>query len=815
MLTVSLCPALAEYTDSDTILAVQQALADLGIYKGNISGIKGNATEAAIRTYQQRNGLKANGQIDDDLLDLLGLLSDESYDETPDEVTTQENYFGNYLEDPTNFGDMRRLFSAAERAVANNGVDPKFAVEEMYRLAAGQNAEDFFLYICENIAAENSEEYQRVARYMDEHSQIYGVPHELSEEAGNKRLGCTVYETIQVSDALKAVLADDSAQYCFEPVYWGESDFRNCYGKSFQQFKPEKARPGYICAVIKDSSQRGANTSWKDGNPRTMFSELKGFLDNAEIPGVMTGNPQLASAFLLIEVKYVLRGTYGSDIKGYNCKVTMELIDAVNHKTVTTLEHTEVLPDTIYSWHDGVAEAELPYWNDLDYRQRDTFLTAVGKMVSSQQSLAASTRKINAINAKIVLDGILLQQAEKQTGAWQKAILEAGAQGVTLKRNTLTFRLKGYQPDLKSLGEYAKAGDKQAWLAAALESAQAYNLEIRMQLENGRPSNQGLNNLQSKVNQAASDAQRAFANADMAKALRDYLFPKPQESNLKNVVELLEPTDQFAQWLFKNDQIIPEVPASAVAALYYAQRNQEINWSGGPHRLVMTCTGVSPAELLQDSAKAVLDDLAFKTGDQRESDLDRLLALRAADNGVAASKKTNNRFTITVDLDDIAAGRFPSEYMDWLATFDWSGTRDSLDALVYKLPFDAAIPMPKHGLFSGGQKGTTVNFIIDADSQKTYIVMKEAYTGKLAAAAFCDPGRQVTVRVPSGDYVIVWGSGPYWYGEPLLFANMGSYNKSEIVSIAGSQYYHTYTLVATDVGDVNMYGAKPEDLLGK
>ena len=35
MLTVSLCPALAEYTDSDTILAVQQALADFlsaGIY---------------------------------------------------------------------------------------------------------------------------------------------------------------------------------------------------------------------------------------------------------------------------------------------------------------------------------------------------------------------------------------------------------------------------------------------------------------------------------------------------------------------------------------------------------------------------------------------------------------------------------------------------------------------------------------------------------------------------------------------------------------------------------------------------------------
>ena len=33
----------------------------------------------------------------------------------------------------------------------------------MYRLAAGQNAEDYFLYICENIAAEIDEDrYQRL-----------------------------------------------------------------------------------------------------------------------------------------------------------------------------------------------------------------------------------------------------------------------------------------------------------------------------------------------------------------------------------------------------------------------------------------------------------------------------------------------------------------------------------------------------------------------------------------------------------------------------------------------------------------------------
>ena len=58
LILCSVCVAFGEYTDAETILAVQTALHDAGIYKGNLSGIKGNATESAIRTYQQKNGLK-------------------------------------------------------------------------------------------------------------------------------------------------------------------------------------------------------------------------------------------------------------------------------------------------------------------------------------------------------------------------------------------------------------------------------------------------------------------------------------------------------------------------------------------------------------------------------------------------------------------------------------------------------------------------------------------------------------------------------------------------------------------------------------
>ena len=127
------------------------------------------------------------------------------------------------------------------------------------------------------------------------------------------------------------------------------------------------------------------------------------------------------------------------------------------------------------------------------------------------------------------------------------------------------------------------------------------------------------------------------------------------------------------------------------------------------------------------------------------------------------------------------------------------------------LPDIAAIPMPKRGLLSGANKGTTINFRIDAGSGDTYIIMKNVNSGEVAVSCFCDPGKQVTVHVPSGEYEIVWGSGPYWYGEPLLFSRLGHYSKSETVTIEGAQYYHTFTLVASQDGDVGIYDADPSD----
>ena len=52
---------------------VQRHLAETGYYDGEIDGIVGDGTRSAIRRYQRANGLPADGHIDGQLLQSMGL----------------------------------------------------------------------------------------------------------------------------------------------------------------------------------------------------------------------------------------------------------------------------------------------------------------------------------------------------------------------------------------------------------------------------------------------------------------------------------------------------------------------------------------------------------------------------------------------------------------------------------------------------------------------------------------------------------------------------------------------------------------------
>jgi peptidoglycan hydrolase-like protein with peptidoglycan-binding domain len=52
---------------------VQRALSGAGYYRGAIDGVIGPRTRAAIRAYERDNNLSPDGELDDNLLNALGV----------------------------------------------------------------------------------------------------------------------------------------------------------------------------------------------------------------------------------------------------------------------------------------------------------------------------------------------------------------------------------------------------------------------------------------------------------------------------------------------------------------------------------------------------------------------------------------------------------------------------------------------------------------------------------------------------------------------------------------------------------------------
>lgn len=63
----------------DTIRQVQQALQQQNMYRGQIDGVWGPRTQAAVRQYQQKNNLGSSGQLDQQTLSSLNVGGGQNY----------------------------------------------------------------------------------------------------------------------------------------------------------------------------------------------------------------------------------------------------------------------------------------------------------------------------------------------------------------------------------------------------------------------------------------------------------------------------------------------------------------------------------------------------------------------------------------------------------------------------------------------------------------------------------------------------------------------------------------------------------------
>lgn len=711
---------------------------------------------------------------------------------------------------------VQTLLSAAEEAI-EAGMNPQAAAEELYALAEEYGLTDILIWGAENISAFDSEEYTRFQTYFGENDRELDI---WGGYEANMFDGLDLYTNdMYCPEALREYLLSDKAQYCYAPVYWRESDFKAFFGTEYSRFKPSAARPGFVCVIVKDSSITNAIADWRENDLRDYkYALYQTIGDMTSALGddspIITGNPNLASEFWVFDVTYPYHSLYGDSsfqVKGYNCCLTMTVIDAATRATVATCTDTNKLGGSIGEWNNYVSAADIPVLSEC--KAYEGFIEKIRADLVKDRAKASSTRKITNMNAASVVNGVLASLAENNRDAWQSAIYLAGAKNVVLENNTLSFALRSYNPRLSELGKFDAAEDKPAWLMNALKNASAYDLTVSVPVADGQITSNGMNTLKQAVSKAAGTAKNAFTNREFTTALIQYLFPSPIEGKLQDASALLTPTAAFSErmGLFS---LSDTAPVSALSSLFYAQKSQQLNANDGPSALVLTCIGADPSVLLSEAYTEVLDSQAYVGIEERYTSLEELYAalqLSMAKKAVNAQRTANYRFTLTISIDDLLLGRLPEGYAEYTALFTYEETAGKLGETVDQLLDIPAVSMPRTGKLSGSTKGTEVNFRLSADSYSTYIQMRNASTNELAVSCFVEGGKSVRVYVPGGDYTIAWASGPYWYGEEKLFGNLCTMNKSESTEITSGRYSHTFTLEQSDDGDVGYHSANPSD----
>jgi peptidoglycan hydrolase-like protein with peptidoglycan-binding domain len=83
----------------DMIQKVQGRLQQQGLYHGNVDGVWGPGTEAAVRSYQQQHSLNPTGKLDSDTLASLNLGPNQNYG-SAQPVPNDQRYGSNYNPPP-------------------------------------------------------------------------------------------------------------------------------------------------------------------------------------------------------------------------------------------------------------------------------------------------------------------------------------------------------------------------------------------------------------------------------------------------------------------------------------------------------------------------------------------------------------------------------------------------------------------------------------------------------------------------------------------------------------------------------------------
>lgn len=386
------------------------------------------------------------------------------------------------------------------------------------------------------------------------------------------------------------------------------------------------------------------------------------------------------------------------------------------------------------------------------------------------------------------LNQLLSGRAQKESDPWTQAILEAGAQNVTIEGGALKFSLRSFNPGLKSITE-TEPGDSVRHLC---RNASAYDIAYSLPVttEGGYAAKDAdVGALVKAARKAAAQSKKAFNDKNVRVQLSGYLLSGSAV------------TDMGWDWI-----------AGEITPLFAAQSKQALDVSAGPHALKLTTTGVNGDDLLRKGYQAALQILARQQGANQLSDDEIERAFRDALTAQASAmkKKGAEKSEFELDVDDLSGSDL---FSDFVSNYDdaYGSQLYALQSDVSSLPDYPAQDFPKSGRVSGSTSGTKVIFKSPKGGPARLLQMRSTDTGELKVTAFLRPGESATVRVPKGQYYILIASGAVWYGDEHLFGDSGSYARTEDIQIKGGNYYHVITLGGVEDGNMSSYGADPSE----
>lgn len=468
---------------------------------------------------------------------------------------------------------------------------------------------------------------------------------------------------------------------------------------------------------------------------------------------------------------------------------------------------TEKTPDTVTFCPHG---DENPA-NAVTVDAASGIILGVGEMpgpavepehAAEAQPAPAAKANAGGFDVSVLLDEL----CEAASDPWEKAIYGAGANWVTRDGETVTFALRSFDPNLKSLPGYS--GNKQAWLDGFFENVQAYDLEITLILKDDGPDPDSLRLLKSTVTKAARASMAGFDDKSVRIALVELMLPTPvyDDASASGWGEIYHDYHE----LVSTNAAFDGLDSVALTPLFYAQSKQVLSVKDGPHALVLNCTGADPVSLIEDAYKSVVARLSkvYKGNDMSEYEIEEAFAEALGEKAASIRKTGGEVHAFELDIDAVIDGDFGADYTAYMQSFDPDSVLWQLVYDVWTMPDAPAQDFPKNGRISGSQSGTKVIVKAPDDGFGRYVQMRNAYTDAMTVDMFIRSGSSVTVYVPRGMYYLLIASGEIWYGMEGLFGDGGSYSETDETEILSSEYYHTLTLSAGD-GDIDVYGSSP------